>query len=93
MRRKTKPKTRKYWVSLTMQVEIDEEVLKIGQSQEFADYVVPLYTPEEVAEHVAYNLAQGTTVDRLDGFYSLVTEDQARVIDRLRVDYVEECDD
>jgi hypothetical protein len=76
-------------------VELDEKVISVVDDK-WRSYLYNLRTPEEIAAHVAYNLAEGSRLSRLDGWADQPDEN-ARIIENnlippedLEVDYVME---
>lgn len=48
-------------------VELDEQVINTVDD-EWRSMLYELHTPEEIAEHIAFNLLEGRTLDGLDGW-------------------------
>ncbi len=69
---------RRFEVTMTFVIEVDRKLIVEGMSKEFAECIVPLTSPERVAEHLAYNLIQHTDVSSLDGF-ALHQDDEAAI--------------
>lgn len=77
---------RKFMITYTgeIEVEIDDAVISVVDD-EWRSVFYDLFTPEEIAEHVGLNLADGATLTQLDGFAAL-ENDMARVITTERYD-------
>jgi len=73
------PKRRRFLVGLLVEIEIDEQLLAGVLTDEWRDRFYQLWTAEDVAGHLAYNLAQDRRLSSLDGFADQ-DEDRARVL-------------
>jgi hypothetical protein len=76
-------------------IELDEKVISVVDDV-WRSQLYDLHTPEEIAGHIAANLAEGSRLSRLDGWADQPDEN-ARIIENnlippedLEVDYVEE---
>lgn len=58
---------------VTVEVEVDEDVIKEATSEDWRKSFYNLHTPEDVAEHLAYNCVANCVEDVtvLDGFAHL----------------------
>lgn len=77
--KKRKPKPRRFFVTMTAHIELSQELLDAVLTDEWRRQFFDLQSPEEVAEHLAYNLAQHHELKLLDGFAD--KEGQARMIE------------
>lgn len=53
---------------VTAELEIDEEVLAVAQTDEWRKTFYDFSTDEEVANHIAFNILKGSGLRMLDGF-------------------------
>lgn len=59
---------RTFHVELYCKVEIDDEVIA-AVDDDWRKHLYPLHTPEEIAQHVAFNLlVNGARLTQLDGW-------------------------
>ena len=63
-----RPVFRTFRVTLSVDIRLDERLLAAVLTDEWRGRFYPLSTPEQVAEHVALNVACGHRFDSLDGF-------------------------
>lgn len=76
---------------LEVEVEVDDALLESVLTDEWRAHYYALHAPEEVAEHLAYNLVQGSSLASLDGFADqpplaakilrVVTDDAVELLD------------
>jgi len=57
-----------------MDLEIHEDVIERGLSQEFKDSFYEFNDENDVAEHIAYNIIGGSTLSMIDGFADMPNE-------------------
>jgi hypothetical protein len=76
-------------------IELDEKVISVVDDI-WRSQLYDLHTPEEIAGHVAYNLANGSRLSQLDGWADQPDEN-AKILEYnllppedFNVDYVEE---
>jgi len=74
-------------------IELDEKVIDVVDD-EWRSQLYNLETPEDIAEHVAYNLIQGSRLSQLDGWADQPDEN-ARIVqnnmeDDIEVNFVKE---
>ncbi len=64
----------------TAVIELDQRVID-AVDDEWRSMFYPLYTPEDIAEHIAYNIVVNhARLTQLDGWADL-SDDMARIID------------
>lgn len=63
-----RPRTKRFLVTMSFDLELAEDVIERGMSEDFANYVYRLGSPTAVAEHLGFNLVRGNDVHELDGF-------------------------
>jgi hypothetical protein len=63
-----KARRRRFEVTMTFTIELGEDVIERGMSDEFTEEIYRLGSPARVAEHFAFNLVQRTSPSSLDGF-------------------------
>jgi hypothetical protein len=61
-------KHRKFYATFTVEIDIAPALLKSVLTDEWRSQFYPFMTPEDVAEHLAFNLIQGRSLSLLDGF-------------------------
>jgi hypothetical protein len=71
---------RTFEVALYVTVEIDDAVFASVLTDEWRGHHYALHTPEDVAEHLAFNLVNGRALSSLDGFADL-EDDAASVVE------------
>lgn len=77
---------RKYFIELTCEVEIDDEVIA-AVDDDWRKHFYKLETDEEVVEHVAFNLlVNGARLSQLDGWAD--KDDDMATLLRSTVDVV-----
>ncbi len=59
---------RKFYVSLCVEVEVEQAVFDAVLTDEWRSLFYPFYTPADVAGNLAYCLAQGMRLSSLDGY-------------------------
>jgi len=57
-----------FLVTMECSIAIEESVFPAVLTDEWRRVFYPLRTPDEVAEHLAFNLVQGHPIEHLDGF-------------------------
>lgn len=67
---KRKPKTKRFFVTLTAEIELTEDILKTAKSKEWAEEFYTFTTDEEVAMFLGRLFVLGgyTSVDQIEGF-------------------------
>jgi len=59
---------RRFVATLEVEIEIEDSLLEAVLTDAWRAYFYVLHTPEDVADHLAPNLAQGRELTSLDGF-------------------------
>jgi hypothetical protein len=62
------PVLRKFVVRIDVEIEVDQRVLDAVLTDAWRERFYRLWTPGDVAGHLAYNLTQGAALSGLDGF-------------------------
>lgn len=79
---------RMFCVEMTVDIAIDEKLIADVLDPKWRAQFYDLHTPEQVAEHLAFNLVQGRLLQHLDGFADQ-PEDAAVVGDIETIEAVE----
>lgn len=62
---------RRFVVTLAVTVDVDQSVIDRCLTEEWQRTFYPMRDPEDLAGHLAFNLAQGRSLGSLDGFADL----------------------
>lgn len=79
---------REFEVEIRVVVRLSDKVLAVASDADWQEMFYSLTTPEDVAEHIAFNRVQGRELSQLDGFADL-SNDDAVVLDINVVEAVE----
>ena len=83
--------TRKFTVYFACEVTLDDHMLAAVLTDEWRERFYGFHDAKDVAAHLAFNLAQGTSLKQLDGFADQPLS--AAVVTDFDISDVTECED